>query len=197
MDTLLSSQEPGRTLDEASDDALAARALHDPEAFTILYRSYALEVFRYCNRRLQDHDAAEDAASQTFVNAYAGLHRLGRKPFRPWLFAIAHNVVVDAHRNRRPLFSLQETDTHEDPNPSPEAEVIEREQRITLQALLQQLPKRDREVVELRLSGLTGREIAQALDCSHDAVRTAHYRALQRMRELIEATEAPGREQRS
>ncbi len=117
MDALLSTQVPGATFSDDAVDALAARALHDPEAFTTLYRTYALDVYRYCYRRLHDREAAEDATSQTFFNAYSGLRRLGAKPFRPWLFAIAHNVVVDAHRNRRPLFPLEETDTREDPGP--------------------------------------------------------------------------------
>lgn len=186
MDILLSSQVSGATCEDQSDDALAARSLHDPEAFTLLYRAYALDVYRYCYRRLQDRDSAEDATSQTFVNAYAGLRRLGHKPFRPWLFAIAHNVVVDMHRARRPLSPLDDVDVQEDPDPSPETRAIAREQRDAMQRLLRQLSKRDREVVELRMAGLTGREIAQALGCSRDAVRAAQYRAMHRLRELLE-----------
>ena len=185
MDALLSSQVSGTTVSDETDDALAARALHDPEAFTILYRAYALDVFRYCNRRLHNREAAEDATSQTFVNAYHGLCRLGGKPFRPWLFAIARNVVIDAHRSRRPLVSLEEVDTRADQDPSPEAQAIDREQRDAVQRLLRQLSGRDREVVELRLAGLTGAEIAQTLDCSREAVRAAQYRAMHRLRELV------------
>lgn len=188
MDAILSTQAPGAPSIAESDDALAARALHDPEAFACLYRTFALDVYRYCYRRLQDREAAEDATSQIFTNAYFGLRLLGGKPFRPWLFAIAHNVVVDIHRARRPLFSLDEADqvdTREDPDPSPETLAIDREQQNAVQLLLQELPKRDREVIELRLAGLSGREIAQTLNCSHEAVRAAHYRAIHRMRELL------------
>ncbi len=85
-----------------------------------------------------------------------------------------------------PLFRLDETDTREDPDPSPETLAIDQEERRAVQLLLQELPKRDREVVELRLAGLTGHEIAQTLNCSHDAVRAAHYRAIHRLRELFE-----------
>ena len=120
MDTLLSSRASSKTFDDTSD-AFAARALHDPEAFTTLYRAYALDIYRYCYRRLCNREAAEDATSQIFINAYTGLHRLGNKPFRPWLFAIAHNVVIDAHRNRRPEFPLDETFDYEDDGRSPEA----------------------------------------------------------------------------
>ena len=183
MDALLSSLYPSTVIGDESDDALAARALHDPEAFTILYRTHALAVFHYCHRKLQDREAAEDATSQTFINAYSGLRRLGNKPFRPWLFAIAHNVVVDAHRKRRPWLPLDEMSLHEDPDPSPETQAIDHEQQDAIQLVLQQLPKRDREVIELRLAGLTGAEIAQTLGCSREAIRTAQYRAVHRLRE--------------
>jgi RNA polymerase sigma-70 factor (ECF subfamily) len=186
MDALLSAHSSGATGSDESDDALAARALHEPEAFTLLYRAYALDVYRYCYRRLRDREAAEDATSQTFTNAYAGLRLLGRKPFRPWLFTIAHNVVTDVYRGRRPSFPLEGMDTREDPDPSPEALAINREQEDAMQLLLRRLPKRDREVVELRLAGLTGREIAQTLSCSPQAVRAAQYRAINRLRELME-----------
>lgn len=187
MDALLSSHVSGATFHQEPDSALAARALHDPEAFTLLYRAYALDVFRYCYRRLQDRESAEDATSQTFVNAYAGLRRLGHKPFRPWLFTIAHNVVVDFHRHRRPHSSLDEAENREAVDPSPEMLAIDQELRDEIQQLLRQLSKRDREVVELRMAGLTGREIAQTLDCSNEAVRAAQYRAMHRLRELLEA----------
>jgi RNA polymerase sigma-70 factor (ECF subfamily) len=185
MDTLLSAQVPSAMFDETADAELAARALHDAEAFTALYRAYALEVYRYCYRRLANREAAEDATSQIFINAYTGLHRLGSRPFRPWLFTIAHNVVVDVHRSRRPISSLDETFDRVDTLPSTEAVALDWEQQDAVQRLLRQLPKRDREVVELRLSGLTGREIAQTLNCSPDAVRTAHHRAMQRMRAFV------------
>jgi RNA polymerase sigma-70 factor (ECF subfamily) len=186
MDTLLHAQTADSTFENESDEGIAARALTDPDAFTLLYRANALDIYRYCYRRLQDREAAEDATSQTFINAYAGLRRLGNKPFRPWLYAIAHNVVVDAHRARRLHLPLDATTSHEAPAPLPEDLVIDREQRDVVLRVLQQLPKRDREVVELRLAGLSGLEIAETLHCSHQAVRTAHYRAVQRIRELLE-----------
>ena len=186
MDTLLHAQMAGSTFEDESDEAIVTRALTEPDAFTLLYRANALDVYRYCYRRLQDREAAEDATSQTFMNAYAGLRRLGNKPFRPWLYAIAHNVVVDAHRARRPLLPLDATTALEAPTPLPEELAIDHERRDVIRLVLQQLPKRDRDVVELRLAGLSGQEIAETLQCSHQAVRAAHYRAVQRIRELLE-----------
>ena len=188
MDALLNSNVGTRTVHPESEEALAARALHDPDAFTVLYRSYALDIYRYCYRRLENREAAEDATSQTFTNAYAGLRSLGHKPFRPWLFSIAHNVVIDFYRGRANITSLDDILSQQDPGESPEELAIGQENRGAVHLLLQQLPKRDREVVELRLAGLSGPEIAQSLQCSHDAVRAAHHRAIKRIRELLEPT---------
>jgi RNA polymerase sigma-70 factor (ECF subfamily) len=170
----------------SDDDAPAvAAALADPAAFAALYRRYATDVYRYCYRRLANREAAEDATSQIFTRAITGLGGIKGRPFRPWLFTIAHNVLVDSYRARRLTASLDEIPEREDPSPTPESEAIAGEDRGVVQLLLVQLPERDRQVIELRLAGLSGLEIAQTLGCSHGAVRVAHHRAIERMRQLL------------
>jgi RNA polymerase sigma-70 factor (ECF subfamily) len=187
VNAFLTHHEASVIAEPESDEELAARALRDPDAFTMLYRSYAVNVYHYCYRRLESREAAEDATSQIFMNAYSSLHRLGNKPFRPWLFTIAHNVVIDVYRGQTYTTPIDEIVDRQDPGASPESLAIAQERRGAVQLLLSQLPKRDREVVELSLAGLTGPEIARTLKCSHDAVRTAHHRALVRMRALLAA----------
>ena len=63
---------PGTGMD---DVALVAAARGDPHDFAPLFLRYWDSVLRYCTVRLHDHHDAEDAASQVFVDAYAGLHR--------------------------------------------------------------------------------------------------------------------------
>lgn len=172
------------------DGLLAERAVLDSESFAALYRKYVTDVYRYCYRRLPDRESAEDVTSQVFLNAYRALPTLGHKPFRPWLFSIAHNAVIDAVRRSGPFAaSLDGAEEWEDPAESPEGMVLEHESRDLVRTLLSQLPRRDREVMELRLAGLNGLEIAQALHCSHGAVRTAHCRALERLRQLMTSGE--------
>jgi RNA polymerase sigma-70 factor (ECF subfamily) len=178
------ARKPVPDLEE--DRTAVERSLAHPDSFALLYQKYVTHVYRYCFRRLRDHQAAEDVTSQIFLNAYRGLPSLGNKPFRPWIFSIAHNAVVDAHRRAGPpAASLDGIPDLEDPAETPEGVAIQRENRDFVRAVLDQLPKRDREVIELRLAGLDGTEIAQALHCSHGAVRAAHHRAMGRMRQLM------------
>jgi DNA-directed RNA polymerase specialized sigma24 family protein len=51
------------------------------------------------------------------------------------------------------------------------------------------LTPEQREVVELRLAGLTGPEIAAAVGRSHGAVRALQFRAYQQLRTLLSTEE--------
>jgi RNA polymerase sigma factor (sigma-70 family) len=59
------------------------------------------------------------------------------------------------------------------------------ERRHFVQRTLARLSEEQRQVLELRLAGLTGPEIAVVLGRSHSAVRTIQCRALTQMRRLL------------
>lgn len=83
------------------DDAwLVAEAKQDPHAFAPLYTRYFDLVYRYGVRRLGVTEAAADATGQVFAKALAALprYRDDAPSFRSWLFAIAHNVIIDGGR---------------------------------------------------------------------------------------------------
>jgi RNA polymerase sigma-70 factor (ECF subfamily) len=166
-------------------------AQRDPHEFAALFTRYWDVVLRYCRLRLLDRQEAEDAASQVFVDAYAGLHRFADRgaegSFRAWLLTIAHHEVVNRHRYRarHPASPLAAADDVRDQNPSPEHAAIAAGDMAQVVTLLGQLPARSRGVVELRLAGLTDREIAAVLGISGEAVRQAQSRAVSRLRGLM------------
>lgn len=186
--------EEGRLLErwqagpgEEPDEVLVARARLDRRAFAPLYRRYLDPVYRYCYRCLGSREAAEDATAQVFCNALAALPRFKDGSFRAWLFAIAHNAVVDAARRGRSVSvqPLAEGFDRGDGAPTPEEEVLGAERAGTLRALLARLPEDQRRVVELRLAGLKGTEIAQVLGRSRAAVKMLQFRAIARLRHLL------------
>jgi RNA polymerase sigma factor (sigma-70 family) len=67
---------------------------------------------------------------------------------------------------------------------SPEDLAIAATELLHITTLLARLPDLQREVVELRLQGLTDKEIAGILGKSHQAIRAAQYRALIQLRSL-------------
>jgi len=172
--------------DRSGDGELVRRAQEHPAAFAPLYLRYRDRVITYCRYRLGDDADAEDAASAIFVHALHGLRTFhdGGDSFRSWLFRIAHNEVVDRHkqRARHPRASLDEAAFVADPARSPEERAVTADSVLRLRGLLASLPTREREVLELRLADLTTAEISAVLGIGEQSIWTAQSRALSRVR---------------
>ena len=105
--------------------------------------------------------------------------------FRAWLFAIAHNVIANDLRDRRPAWPIDHAVEVADPAIGPEQAALAAEAGATVREVLALLPDEQRRVLELRLAGLSGPEIARALGRSHGSVRVAQFRAISRLRALL------------
>jgi RNA polymerase sigma-70 factor (ECF subfamily) len=177
------------TVDNAvahEDEAvLAGRAQRDPAAFAPLYERYLDPVYRYCYRRLGSREAAEDATSQVFSNALAALPGFRRGSFRAWLFTIANNVVTDVYRRRRPTQPLDGVPEPVDQTRTPEERAVAADESRNLRAVMGRLTADQQQVLELRLAGLTGAEIAAVLGRDVAAVKMLQLRAMRRLRVLL------------
>lgn len=172
------------------DAVLVSAAQRNRSDFAPLYQRYVDPVHRYCLRRLRNAEAAEDATAQVFTRALAALpgFRNTGQSFRSWLFAIAHNVLVDIERSRRPVHGLDGVADLPDSEPGPEAAALTSETRDEVLALLAGMPTEQRRVLELRLAGLTCVEIARVLSRDPAAIRAMQYRALNRLRLIMGLT---------
>lgn len=172
------------------DEAIARAARDDPAAFGILYQRYAQAVFGYAYRWLGSADAAEDATSSIFTRALTQLPGYrGDGSFRSWLFAIAYRTLQETARQRRNEPANDLLDDLPAADRSPLDAVIADDEAAALRRAIETLPDVQREVVLLRLAGLTTAEIAAALDKRHDAIRAAQSRAFARLRTLIHEEE--------
>ena len=168
---------------DASDAILVSHALHDREAFAALYLRYIAEMSGFCLLRLHDEDAARDATQQIFAQALAGLtsyHETGQ--FRAWLYTIARHVLANQVHRRHVTFPLAAALEAADPGSTPEELATATLERHTLLAAVSRLPHDQRTAMELRMTGLTGPEVAAAMSRSHDAIKKLQLRALQRLR---------------
>jgi RNA polymerase sigma factor (sigma-70 family) len=160
-----------------SDERLVdlVRAGSEP-AFEAIVARYRGPLLRYCRRILPD-TRAEDAVQQTFVNAFAALHRDDAHiDLRPWLYRIAHNTALNALRDR--ALAHAELDEQIDGVERPD-QAVERSHGLReVISAVQALPERQRDAVVLReLEGRSYEEIAGELGVSGGAVRQLLNRA--------------------
>jgi RNA polymerase sigma-70 factor (ECF subfamily) len=172
-----------------TDESLASLAASDPAAFAELYRRYVIRVYRYCCRRLPDQCLAEDVTSQVFLKALEGLQRKRIDNVASWLFAIAHNEVIDRYRRHHNDAPYDRQIDLASADRSPEDLAIAASASSDLRQLLPLLTADQRRVIELRLAGLSSQEIQDVLGKGRSWVGTTQHRALHRLRELMHARE--------
>ena len=148
-----------------------------------LFRDYHESLVRMLTRRTGDRGRAEELAQETFARAVAAPPT---NP-RPWLFAVALNLLREEGRNaatrERRLVLVKDEDhvaAYEQPD-----EAYEREEtRLRVRAALAQLSERDRDVLLLQAEGFDYDEIAQATGLSRGAIGTTLARARKRLTEV-------------
>ena len=184
---------PGKPPPEVANPAVP-HARPEREQFAALYDQYFTLIYRYCYVRLGNQERAEDAAHQVFVRALEAFGRYqetGRA--REWLFAIAHNVVAN-EATRRTAASLDAEADIPDPETSPEVQALAATEQQALREAITRLPEDHRRAIELRIAGLTGREIAAEMGRSPDAVKMLHQRAIDRLRDELGGRRKGGRD---
>jgi RNA polymerase sigma factor (sigma-70 family) len=157
-----------------------ARDGHAP-AFEVIVRRYRKELLAYCRRLQPRWGSAEDALQQTLLQAWRALTSGSEvREVRPWLYRIAHNVVVSDLRS--PIAAPQELEA---PALGPEVDQLV-EQRIRARAALDamaSLPALQRQaLVSTTFDGASRAEVAAALGLSRGAVRGLVYRARETLR---------------
>lgn len=175
----------------------------EPLTFERLFDEFESPLLNYFYYRLSSWPDAEDLAQQVFTKAYAALPRFRERPehnslsTRSWIFTIAHNELANhyRHRDRHPGSPLSDAEALAlaDRGPGPEETAVHADAHTRMLALLDHLSEPQRQVVELRLAGLTDAEIGQLLDRSEGAVRALQFRAITRLRALL-AIEHPSQE---
>jgi RNA polymerase sigma-70 factor (ECF subfamily) len=179
--------EPAGSDPDAEDAVLVAAARADRQAFRPLYERYVRQVHGYCYLRLGSREAAEDATSEVFLNALAGLEGYRGGVFAGWLFRIAQHVVADAGRRARSrrTLPLEAAGQIIDPDNSSQ------DTDIMVRAALRTLPDDERTTIELQLAGWTSEQIAAALGRRPSTVRMARLRAINTLRSILSGAE-PG-----
>ncbi len=172
-----------------TDAALLTRTqAGDAEAFGALFERHAPAVLRFCFRRTANAAVAEDLTSMVFLEAW---RRRERTVFfednaRPWLLGVALNVLrSQARAERRYREALARLSADDVPEPESDAAIArldaERDMRAVLKAV-EQLGRREREVLELCVwEGLSTEEAALALGISPGAVRSRLSRVRRRL----------------
>jgi RNA polymerase sigma-70 factor (ECF subfamily) len=152
----------------ANEAELVTRAQNgDRNAFSELVRSHAQGVLNVIYRMCGNMQVAEDAAQETFIQAWLRLPSYRpRSSLRNWLYRIAVNTAIDTLRKEKRILPGEiENLNLADTEPGPEALYASAQRTEMVQEAVLRLPDASRAVLVLReFEGLSYKEIAEALE---------------------------------
>ncbi len=187
---------------EVRDEQLLADYLRgDEAALELLFARYLKPIYYLAYRYTGACDEAEDLAQETFVRVWR--HRKKFKKygnFRAWIFTIAKNAALDWCKKKKTMpFSALSASLDADPDwnyfaefitdqePRPEDVYQQHELTTDLNQAAAQLPPEQQQVLEAHHGReLSFKEIARELKLSLNTVKSRYWRALRRLKELLE-----------
>ena len=167
------------------------------ERFTDLVTLQQRRAARIAYQYLRDVHDADEAVQDAFVRVFTHITSYREDlPFEVWFTRILVNGCLDLlkARSRRlrwvlPMRSAGDTVPHEpaSPQPSPEDLLVGSERGRQIAAAVAQLPARQRTVFTLcQMAGQSTNEVSTALGLSEATVRVHLFRAVRKLRALLE-----------
>jgi len=178
-------------MNEAS--LVAAAKAGQNVALDALCQAHAPRLFRTVERITRNHQDAEDAVQDSFLNALRHLQSFdGRSSFSTWLTRIGINSALMILRKRRSLREISagclglEDELWEltDSAPNPEELCADQEQRKILRTEFSKLSTKVRHVIELRtFEDLSNEETAARIGISGPAAKARFFHGKAALRE--------------
>jgi RNA polymerase sigma-70 factor (ECF subfamily) len=173
----------------AQDSTEIAHGLRrrDPDLLDRLIEQYQHRLFRYLVSLTGHRELAEDLFQETWIRVLERGHQFNdRYAFGTWLFAVAHNLVIDHMRRKQPASLdglLNDGETAFDVPATGQASALDttlqREQNEHIAAGMQHLPAEYREALVLRFQeGMSLVEIASVAGVPLGTVKSRIYRGL-------------------
>ncbi|WP_339734172.1 RNA polymerase sigma factor [uncultured Sunxiuqinia sp.] len=154
------------------------------QLFQELYNRYHRKVFEKCYSFIKDRNQANDFANDILSKAYEKLPGFkGNASFSSWLYAIAYNYCIDYLRLKKKMHYPNWNNQNELPDIIDESETDLQEMTYeNLMKILEMIHPEEKALLLMKyMDGLSGKQIAQTLRISEDAVKMRLKRARTRV----------------
>ncbi|WP_044556302.1 sigma-70 family RNA polymerase sigma factor [Shewanella piezotolerans] len=151
-------------------------------AFELLYSKHKGPLYRYFVRQIYDNQLAEDLYQEAWSRVIkAAANYQAKAKFTTWLYRIAHNLIIDHVRAKKPESSF--SDTFEDEqetefvasclSESPEQLLQQQKKALLLKDCVKDLPQVQQEAFLLNIEmGFTAATIADIAGATVEATKS-------------------------
>ena len=161
----------------------------DGAAFELLVGRYQGPLLRFAGSLLRDNAAAEDIVQEAFLRLMRSAPDVGSNgACGPWLFRVCRNLSYDMIKTETREKRRREKARTPAEAPAPSAGLEKSELHDALDRELQQLPAREREVLQLKVhEGLSYSQIAEVTGLASGTIGWLVHTALTRLTDRLQA----------
>lgn len=168
------------------------RVKNDTSAFSEIYDTYVVSIYRFVYLKVSHKQDAEDITSDVFLKAWAYLTNTKNKEIsslRGLLYTIARNKVIDFYRDRA---KKQEKEQDLDIHIATDSDVVKKLQMTQeveqILSLVKSLKQEYQEVVLLKyIEEYSTADIAKITGKSKASVRVTLHRAMKKLKEAADS----------
>lgn len=172
-------------MDQRDTEWLARYRRGDAGALGEMVEHYRRPLFGFILKMTEGRDEAEDIFQEVWIRAIRHLDTFKERRVLSWLFRIAHNLIIDRARKRKPDVSLQDARNEQptleeqtaSPGPSPSDEAEHTDIKMQIMTAVNRLSPEQKAVFLMRMeSDLSFKEIARIQGVSiNTALARMHY----------------------
>lgn len=164
----------------------------DDTWFSALYEATFESTYRYACMLTRDPDLSADIAADVYLRAWLNRERL-KSNANPtaWILTVTRNRATDEFRSRRATVNLDQIEEPEDTSMDDLDPRLTAADKAFLEQAIRRLTQEQQQVIFLRFyKRLSHEQAAQELGRTANTVRATQFRALARLRKLLEASHA-------
>jgi RNA polymerase sigma-70 factor (ECF subfamily) len=182
--------------------ALSKLKSHDKEAFIKVYDKNVKDIHRFVYFKIGNYEEANDITSMIFLKAWNHIQNNSledSKTLRALLYKVARNTIIDYYReNKNKITTSLDDEDHKieiiDESRDPQEKLDEEANLELIKRKLPLLKDEYREVIIMKfINDLTLEEMADISGKTRGNIRVLLHRALNALRELVEAESEEGK----
>jgi RNA polymerase sigma-70 factor (ECF subfamily) len=166
-------------------DVVKAIQLGDTELFSGIVKKYDRALLRLVSRHIRDKELVKDVVQEAFFKAYQHIGSFEyRCSFKNWLYKIAINTARNKLRSLREMENIDEVVIVEVCHL--EGQLMYDELKDVLRSLIDRLPEKQRQTLELRVfQDMSFKEVAQLMECPYDTAKANYRHAMLKLKEYF------------
>ena len=150
-----------------------------------VYKDYFSVVYKYLYSLSHDESMAEELTQETFYRAVKSIDKYKENcKISTWLCQIAKNLWYSELKKNKKYLNIDIENIYE--NSDLTEEYIDKEERINMFKEISKLDDKTKEVIYLKLNGMTFKEIGEILDKNENWAKIVFYRGKEKLKEVDE-----------